>query len=111
MSDVPVTGLDLDAAAKRINEAHEWVGDLCTGKRQWRMRVPVDASDSDVTISQALNYGEQAVAALRRVLAACDDAELMICADEDPAEPVAPPIVCVAVVDIRAAVGAVGGQE
>lgn len=57
--------VDLDAAQKRIDEAHDWVADLCAGKRRWRMRVPADAGDSDVTISEALNFAESLLAEVR----------------------------------------------
>ena len=56
MTDTP---LPLDEAAAKIQRAREEVFGLCSGKRKWTMRVPVDSErDSDFVICDALDVAD-----------------------------------------------------
>ncbi len=73
-----MTSGDLPALAvirDRQQAAHDWISDLCTGKRRWRMRVPVDPMDSDIVLSEAIKDAERLLAAVEAVLALCDEAD------------------------------------
>lgn len=43
-----------DDLLKRVNTAMERVGDLASGKRKWRMCVPVQADDDDVLLTTTI---------------------------------------------------------
>lgn len=54
---------EADSLQRAVDAAHREISALCHGK-QWRMCIPVDPSDSDIVICDALRALKSRVAAL-----------------------------------------------
>jgi hypothetical protein len=59
----------LDALKARVVAAQQEVYALCEGKHRWTMTVPVQPTDSDEVIGDALDGIERLVAVVEEVLA------------------------------------------
>ena len=55
-----------------IEKAEQHVYDICEGRKRWRMSIPVQADDSDMTIATALQAAKKALAASPRTVSAAD---------------------------------------
>ncbi len=54
---------------EHIERAMQHVGDLCAGRKTWRMCVPVQADDSDVLITGALRRAREEIERLTAIVA------------------------------------------
>lgn len=54
--------IDPKALEAELNAAIDLVGDLCAGRKQWRMCIPVQPSDPDVVLSTALRRARTFIA-------------------------------------------------
>ena len=75
---------EIDAAFPTLEavvaKAHDLIAGQCSGRRQWRMTIPVRHDDHDILISAALDRQTAEIARLAKANQEwCDKWERMVC--------------------------------